>query len=272
MQAGLNERIQQFYDRNSAVWEAVWGEHMHHGFYEPGQDPTQAQVRLVEALLQWGDVKACKHALDVGCGIGGSSLLIAKRYEAAVTGVTLSPVQAARASERAAVAQLPCQFAVADALAMPFETGSFDLVWSLESGEHMADKAKFLAECTRVLAPGGRLIMATWCHREGGPTAADRALLQKIYDIYCLPYVVSLSDYVAIATALPLTDVRSVDWSAQVAPFWDYVWASALRWSVIPQVLQGGWPLIRSAWAVRYMQQGYTSGAIRFGVVTAQKA
>ncbi len=272
MQAGLNERIQQFYDRNSGVWEAVWGEHMHHGFYEPGQDPRQAQVRLIEALLHWGGVETCQQALDVGCGIGGSSLWISERYGAAVTGITLSPVQAARAQARAAAAQLPCQFRVADALAMPFEAGCFDLVWSLESGEHMADKAQFLAECTRVLAPGGRLIMATWCHREGGPTPADQALLQKIYDIYCLPYVVSLSDYVDIATALPLTDIRAIDWSAQVAPFWDYVWASALRWSVIPQMLRGGWPLIRSAWAVRYMQQGYASGAIRFGVVTAKKA
>lgn len=271
MTASLNDRIRQFYDRNSSVWEAVWGEHMHHGFYTPGQDPATAQVRLIEELVQWSGLTQCDRLLDVGCGIGGSSLFLAERFAAEATGITLSPVQAQRARDRAQAAGLPCHFEVADALAMPFADASFDLVWSLESGEHMADKAQFMAECLRVLAPGGRFILATWCHREGGPTAADQALLAKIYDIYCLPYVISLGDYTAIAQHLPLTELRTVDWSEQVAPFWQKVWSSALRWSVLPRVLAGGWPLWRSAWAVRLMAQGYAQGAIRFGVLTGIK-
>jgi len=44
---------------------------------------------------------------------------------------------------------------VADALALPFEDNTFDLLWSMESGEHMPNKAIWLAECKRVLKPGG---------------------------------------------------------------------------------------------------------------------
>ena len=43
--------------------------------------------------------------------------------------------------------------------------GEFDLTWSMESGEHMPDKAKFVGELCRVTAPGGRIIVVTWCHR-----------------------------------------------------------------------------------------------------------
>ena len=57
------------------------------------------------------------------------------------------------------------QFEVADALDQPFADGTYDLVWSLESGEHMPDKARFVGELARVSAPGGRLIIVTWCHR-----------------------------------------------------------------------------------------------------------
>ena len=57
---------------------------------------------------------------------------------------------------------------------MPFEDRSFDFVWSLESGEHMPDKAKFLQECYRVLKPGGKLMLATWCHRQTNVTPLDR--------------------------------------------------------------------------------------------------
>lgn len=58
---------------------------------------------------------------------------------------------------------------VADALQQPFQDGEFDLVWSLESGEHMPDKRRFVGELARVCAPGGRIIIVTWCHRQAPP-------------------------------------------------------------------------------------------------------
>jgi tocopherol O-methyltransferase len=48
-----------------------------------------------------------------------------------------------------------CNFQVADALEMPFLSNKFDLVWSLESGEDMPDKEKFVGELFRVAKPGG---------------------------------------------------------------------------------------------------------------------
>ena len=67
-----------------------------------------------------------------------------------------------RANELSAAAGLGDQlsFQVADALEMPFPDESFDLVWSLESGEHMPDKEKFVSELTRVLRPGGLFLVA----------------------------------------------------------------------------------------------------------------
>jgi tocopherol O-methyltransferase len=170
----LYQQIQEFYDASSGLWEGIWGEHMHHGYYGTDGnlklDRRQAQIDLIEELLKWGDnfdINKPKNILDVGCGIGGSSLYLAQKFDAMVTGITLSPVQANRAQERARAAGLQekSDFQVANALEMPFADRSFDLVWSLESGEHMPDKVKFLQECYRVLKPGGKLILATWCHR-----------------------------------------------------------------------------------------------------------
>lgn len=57
---------------------------------------------------------------------------------------------------------------VMDALKMGFEDESFDLVWACESGEHMPDKKKYVEEMSRVLAPGGDMVIACWCQREEG--------------------------------------------------------------------------------------------------------
>ncbi|MGF1499827.1 MAG: methyltransferase domain-containing protein [Elainellaceae cyanobacterium] len=281
MVTSLRQQIQAFYDASSGLWEDIWGEHMHHGYYgADGKEPKdryQAQVDLIEELLAWGQVTQATQILDVGCGIGGSSLYLTRKFNAAATGITLSPVQARRAVERSQAAGSSAQFQVADALAMPFADESFDLVWSLESGEHMPEKPKFLGECYRVLKPGGTFLMATWCHRDttapAGPlTAAENDLLERIYRVYCLPYIISLADYGAIAHQTGFREIRTTDWSDAVAPFWDEVIRSAFTPAAIVGLLKAGPRVIQAAFAMQLMRQGYQRGLIRFGVLAAQKA
>lgn len=282
MQSTLYQQIQQFYDASSGLWEQVWGEHMHHGYYgaegNQKKERRQAQIDLIEELLSWANVQQAEDILDVGCGIGGSSLYLAQKFDAIATGITLSPVQAQRAKQRAETAGLAARtdFSVADALNMPFANDSFDLVWSLESGEHMPNKKQFLQECYRVLKPGGTFIMATWCHRPldritGQLTDAERRQLADIYRVYALPYVISLPEYEAIARNISFQNIITADWSKAVAPFWDIVIDSAIDPKVIIGLLFSGWNTIQGALSLGLMSSGYQTGLIRFGLLSATK-
>ncbi len=279
MSATLYQQIQQFYDASSGLWEQIWGEHMHHGYYGADgtqkKDRRQAQIDLIEEILKWIGVQQAENILDVGCGIGGSSLFLAEKFHASATGITLSPVQAARATERSQKLGLSdrTDFQVADAQAMPFADNSFDLVWSLESGEHMPDKTKFMRECYRVLKPGGTLIMVTWCHRplDTPLTNDEQKHLQEIYRVYCLPYVISLPEYEAIARLVGWQNIRTADWSRAVAPFWDVVIDSAITPGAIWGLLFSGWSTIQAALSLGLMRRGYESGLIRFGLLSGNK-
>ena len=282
MTSTIQSQIQQFYDASSGLWEQVWGEHMHHGYYgatgNEKKDRRQAQIDLIEELLKWAEVRQAEQIIDVGCGIGGSSLYLAQKFNAHATGITLSPVQASRATERAEEAGLAAavQFQVADALDMPFADETFDFVWSMESGEHMPDKEKFLGECYRVLKPGGTFLMATWCHRPITPatgqlTIDEQQHLAEIYRVYCLPYVISLPEYEAIAHHLPFQNIRTADWSDAVAPFWDIVIDSTFEPQAIFGLLQSGWSTIQAALSLGLMSRGYRRGLIRFGLLCANK-
>lgn len=196
----LKKGIANFYDESSEIWLDVWGEHMHHGYYpSPNYNDQQAQIDMIDRSLDFAYGKDTTPTppstmVDVGCGVGGSSRHIARKYGCTGQGLSLSPYQIQRAKEftRAQNLTEKLQYSVNDAMNMPFKNGSFELAWSMESGEHMPNKEKFVDELVRVTTPGGRIIIVTWCHRELAPgeTSLQRReldLLNKINDAYFLP-------------------------------------------------------------------------------------
>ena len=278
----LRSGIANFYDRSSKLWERMWGEHMHHGYYPNGEkkNHVQAQVDMIDGVLAWAGVDEKKPAsvLDVGCGIGGSTRHIVRKYGCTGQGITLSPVQAGRAQQLSDEQGLGDKlgFQVADALRMPFADNSFDLVWSLESGEHMPDKRQFVSELTRVVKPGGRVIIVTWCHRdleagEEGLRPREERLLRTINRAFYLPRWCSVADYVGLARDFGLQGVRTDDWTDDIAQFWPAVIASAFTWRGFTGLFRSGLTTLRGALVMPLMSLGYKLGLIKFGLITATK-
>jgi ubiquinone/menaquinone biosynthesis C-methylase UbiE len=99
--------------------------------------------------------------LDVGCGGGRFAIRLAERYpDITVVGLDLSPEQIDRARRRGAHLGERVAWVEGNAIDLPFDTGEFDLVYSLGSLKHWPDRARGLRECLRVLRPGGRLWVA----------------------------------------------------------------------------------------------------------------
>eukprot|EP00598_Pedospumella_elongata_P015939 CAMPEP_0184998446 /NCGR_PEP_ID=MMETSP1098-20130426/62386_1 /TAXON_ID=89044 /ORGANISM="Spumella elongata, Strain CCAP 955/1" /LENGTH=345 /DNA_ID=CAMNT_0027525251 /DNA_START=61 /DNA_END=1098 /DNA_ORIENTATION=+ len=297
----LKSGIAKLYDDSTGIWLDVWGEDLHHGYYpsKDYKDHKAAQVDMIDRSLEWaytdgkGDrahdqsiLQAALHRMkafvDVGCGVGGSSRHIARKYGRQGLkgfGISLSPYQIERASKFTAAANLTdtLEYKVADAMNMPFKDNSFDLVWSMESGEHMPNKLNFMKELYRVAAPGGRVLVVTWCHRELKPdekglTPSELKLLGKINDAYYLPDWVPGSQYVEIAQQLGLKDVRMTDWSQQVAPFWPAVMKSILQPRNLFRLLLASPPTtIRGAMASWWMLQGARKGLVKFVLITGKK-
>ncbi|HLJ19418.1 MAG TPA: methyltransferase domain-containing protein [Stellaceae bacterium] len=97
--------------------------------------------------------------LDVGSGIGGPSRFLAHTYACAVVGLDLTPefcVVARLLAERTGLADR-VSYRQGNALDMPFEDESFDVVWSQNATMNIAERDRLYHEMRRVLRPGGRL-------------------------------------------------------------------------------------------------------------------
>jgi SAM-dependent methyltransferase len=118
-----------------------------------------ASETLVEAL----QVIPGERVLDVACGSGNASLAAARRAWGNTTGCDFVPALLERARERAAAERLEIEFVEADAQALPFADGEFDVVTSVYGAMFAPDHEKTAAELLRVTRPGGRIGMANWC-------------------------------------------------------------------------------------------------------------
>lgn len=97
--------------------------------------------------------------LDLGCGAGFLSNYLARRGHA-VTGVDTTPENLAVARDHDPIGRVDYQ--CADALALPFADGSFDVVCAMDLIEHVEDPSRLVAEASRVLSPGGLFFFHTF--------------------------------------------------------------------------------------------------------------
>ncbi|MFN8465678.1 MAG: class I SAM-dependent methyltransferase [Caldilineaceae bacterium] len=158
------------WDQLSPIYQA------HHEFstanvhYGPWA-PLERDLQLL------GDVGG-RRVLELGCG-GGQCCIAFARQGATVTGVDFSAAQIAYARQLATQEHMSVQFiqGAAEDLSV-LAAGAYDLVFTVNTLTYIADAAACLAECYRVLVPGGRLVLALdhplrHCFLDPGLTGID---------------------------------------------------------------------------------------------------
>ncbi len=271
----LTRKVARFWNQISPLWEDLWGLHIHHGYYEDGVmlSAVEAQERLLDRLVELAKLTTGQRILDVGCGMGGSSLYLANHFGAFVTGTSLSSRQISMADEKArSLGQERVEFLVEDALAMDsLPDQGFDVVWSLESCEQFFDKPAFLREAHRVLRPGGKLVLATWCSGQEvleGRTAKDYITLCRAFD---LPYMPTMHFYVSALKAQGFELKEAEDWSDNVAKTWIVGIAFSKQLSLFKLATRGGFRAIAFLRQLKLMEKAYSGGMVKYGVFLANK-
>jgi len=138
--------------------QLIWGE----GYMAPGGPGNVA--KMLRGLETRG-----KRILDIGSGIGGPALEMARTHGADVVGIDLAaPLveHATRDAERHGLADR-CTFRTVEIGPLPFDDQSFDIVVSSGALTQTKDKAAIFRDCYRILRPGGSLSCYDWTKAEG---------------------------------------------------------------------------------------------------------
>lgn len=177
--ASTSGKIADIYDRFTSV--DVQGSNLHFGYWtDPAIDvPVEvATDTLTDLLASKLEIGPESHVLDIGCGVGGPAVRIAKSFGARVTGISISQQQVARANVLAKAEGVSDRviFRVEDATQMSFAEESFDAVVAIESMMHMPSREAVFTQISRLLRPGGQVVLTDTVLRAPIPPAKEAAV------------------------------------------------------------------------------------------------
>jgi len=169
MKKFTNKEIADYYDQTVTHYRTLWDLNhslaIHYGIWEPGiKTFRQSLENTNRVLAEKAGVRKTDYVLDAGCGVGGSAIYLAKRFNCRVKGITISEKQVRQANENAGKHDLSSllSFENKDYCNTGYDNKSFTLIWALESIGTAADKKAFIKESYRILKPGGHLILADY--------------------------------------------------------------------------------------------------------------
>lgn len=258
--------IRDHYDSLAFVYRTFWGDHIHHGLFLTGDEsPADAQLQMLDHCVALLDLRGGEHVLDVGCGHGGTSVYLASRFSCQVQGLTLSDKQSRLALDNARTARVPhtTSFLVQDADLHEFPAEAFDVVWTMESSEHFANKPRYFANVSRTLRPEGQLLLAAWTG------SMDRPRIRAVSRAFLCPELWTLEQYQSAIRAAGMQVKHCQDLTSKIIRTWEICQERAsLARPIVTLLPRAAREFVEG---IAIILDAYRSGELTYTVLTAEK-
>ena len=251
---------------------------LHYGYWDDKtQSHTQSLLNKNQKLYEAADIKPSDYVLDAGCGIGGSSIWMAKNHANRLKAITISAKQAyyaGRHAKRHGVAE-NIDFEVSDFCQTPYADETFDIVWGLESVCHALNKADFICEAFRVLKKGGRLVVCDGFLMQREIADEDWPAMVDCLDGWAVPNLCLRDEFQQLLSEQGFAHINYDDITEQTLPSADYMYKVAKRLEPVQKMSQ--WLGLRSETQTANFKVGmaqqhlFQNKLVEYGIFTAQK-
>jgi sterol 24-C-methyltransferase len=193
-----HKMVRFYYEFATGHYLAGWGDSFHLTWFAPGQDLRTAQRAQELWVAEQGGFGSGMRVLDVGCGVGGPTAVIASHTGAHVTGVNISPLQVELARRRVPepASRGLTDYEVGDAMDLPSAWhGAFDGAYSIEVICHTPDKARAYRQIADVLRPGASFVGCDWFTRDGIEAGDYARAIEPLCQTFALPNLISMTGF-----------------------------------------------------------------------------
>lgn len=198
--------IIKYYTNCLIDYENGWGLNtlysMHNGYYdENAKTHEEAILNYNKILAEKAQITKSDLVLDSGCGVGGSSIWLAKHVGCKAIAVNIHDIQLEKGKKYAKKEDVldKIKFVLGNYHNLDFQDNSFDVVWATDTVCHSDNKKKFIDEAYRLLKPGGRIIIADiFLIDDKRFSMREKYCLKKLLKGWAIPdlsYVNKFSEY-----------------------------------------------------------------------------
>lgn len=226
--------IEDYYDQTEIHYRMWWNLEksmgLHYGVWdESTKSSTESIINLNRWLAKLGNIQEGDKILDAGCGIGGSSIHLAKQLNCDCIGITLSEKQVKTATQLAKAngVQDKCQFARMSYTETKFSDQSFDNVWAIESVGSAQNKADFFKEMHRLLKTEGRILLADTLKPEAYDIAQYKDM-QVMLNGWAISDILSIEEMEVLAKENGFKLVAKRDVSDNIKKSVQKIWVASL--------------------------------------------
>ncbi len=270
MHYNVTTKVRGHYDLVSPFYKDLWGDHIHHGYWETGEESKEvAAENLIKLLVRHAEIQRGAKVLDVGCGIGSTSIWLAKNLDCEVTGITISPVQVQMATEAARSLPNKPTFVVEDANSLSL-TDKFDVIWAVEMISHLNKRDHFFKSAAKLLKPGGRMCITDWLEDDHISLADKRKYIVPI-ERGMLVDLPSLTEYKRHFDENGLRILYYEDLNEKVAKTWDISVGLVKKPALWRLARKHGKEFVAFLKSFQAMRRGFRTGAFRYAAMVAEK-
>lgn len=209
----------KYYDELYADYEKNWSpHHLHYGFWDEGViTHEESLVNTVKVVLDALDIQRGERIMDAGCGVGGASRYVLDNYDVSVVGLTYSQLllkNARKYAENYDTSKL--EFHFMDYAHTEFPDKSFDKIYAIESVCYAKNKHDFIREASRLLKPGGKLVVADGFQFKKNLDKREEKMLYEFLYGWALPNLSTDTNFLKGMEKYGFTNVTMMDKTFQV--------------------------------------------------------
>ncbi len=278
----VTAQVRSHYDLLAPFYYLLWGENVHHGFWEDNNDrasPKEAQERLTRELYAFAGSPKNVRMLDIGCGYGGPlRWLLREAHVRRAVGFTISPLQQVIGQAKLAGCKFPpdasrrARLVIADVQERwPVDDGEYDFVWCCEMTEHLADRAHWAREAFRALRPGGTLVLAAWLKGEDLDAARANLARRMATDTVGHPFDTA-PVFEALLSDAGFSDIQTRLVTDNIVRTWDIATDMIARRPILNPLARAlGGDIEAYVRAFPEMARAFRTGAMEYGFFAARK-
>lgn len=278
------DTMQRMFAAVSQLYGERWNEFFHFAIFDPPSlSWDDAFARTHDRYLSAIHVQSAKSVLELACGRGRLTNLIAERCKGRVTGVDISEAQLAKAKQHK---RKNLRFLHHDIMHIDELGERFDAAIYLDAACYLPDKRAAAARIAKVLEPGARLLLVDWCRAPGTTALQEELVLRPFMHDWAISSLASADEWSEHLDDAGLRVLEVDDLNDRVQPNWELAYERAIEAvreveaEHLPRLLwarlrlgKDGIELIKAQFrAALYIKAAFDSGLLRYVLLLAEKS